>query len=588
MGSLTTANVGLNMQCLAPGPVAGATADQVLIINLDAKNTVNLGSASTNLSFPLGPLSSITLSAPVYAAAATQPLVVGIAPGGTSFFQPASLANIGGSKVYVQGTTPTGSIPANSIWFNTSTSALETWDGTGWVTRQFSAQELIQDSTILAAQIADGTLTAAQLAAAAGILGGQIASATITSGNIAANTIVAANIAANTITAAEIAANTITAGQIAAATITATQIAANTITAGLLAAGIVVAGIVDATTVSAATFTGSTFEGTDFVIDTAGAFFYSGTPAAGNLVFSIASTAGTDGFGNAYNAGIIAYGPNGSGVALVSSGGTPIAIFEPQSAAHLTYAPQILASITSAGAANEAEDLVLTSGKAGHDDAAIQLFSEAADASSAARAVIEFGGSVAVQVDKTNTTFTTGAGTGFSGTPALVQVDNTDDTNANNGTQPCTEQWPIPANDAQAGTVYEVETPYNGTFETSSIGFKPRLNGSGVTTSGGDTTGPSFFPTAGTSFAGNVRVRMIVRTTGASGTADFFVEGGIGINGNRSSGSNNNNGYLSSQATTVALDTTVANTLGINSVWGASVASQTVVCHGSVFTRKGP
>lgn len=319
MASLTTAVVGLNVQCLAPGPVGSATADQVLIINLDAQNTVNLGSSTTNLAFPLAPQSSIALSAPVFAAAATMPLVVGIAPGGSSFFQPASLANIGGSKVYVQDTAPTGKIPANSIWFNTAISALETWNGTEWVTQQFSAQELIQDSTILAAQIAAGTLTAAQLAAAAGILGSQIASATITSGNIAANTIVAANIAANTITAAKIAAGTITAGQIAANTITASQIATHTITAAQLAAGIVYAGIVDATTINAATFIGSVFEGSDWVINTKGEFLYSGTPAAGNLIASNTNTLGDDGFGNYYLPGYTSYIPIGGGGGYIAT-----------------------------------------------------------------------------------------------------------------------------------------------------------------------------------------------------------------------------------------------------------------------------
>jgi hypothetical protein len=42
------------------------------------------------------------------------------------------------------------------------------------------------------------------------------------------------------------------------------------------------------------------------------ALYYDGTPAAGNLVLSIAATAGTDEFGNEYQDGITVYGPNGS------------------------------------------------------------------------------------------------------------------------------------------------------------------------------------------------------------------------------------------------------------------------------------
>lgn len=47
-----------------------------------------------------------------------------------------------------------------------------------------------------------------------------------------------------------------------------------------------------------------TFTGTDFVISSAGAFFYDGTPANGNLIASISANAGTDAFGNDYPSGI--------------------------------------------------------------------------------------------------------------------------------------------------------------------------------------------------------------------------------------------------------------------------------------------
>lgn len=62
--------------------------------------------------------------------------------------------------------------------------------------------------------------------------------------------------------------------------------------------------------VSQGTLAGSTFKGTDFEINPAGAFFYSGTPAAGNLVASVSRTQGTDAHGNAYLTGIVSYGPD--------------------------------------------------------------------------------------------------------------------------------------------------------------------------------------------------------------------------------------------------------------------------------------
>jgi hypothetical protein len=49
------------------------------------------------------------------------------------------------------------------------------------------------------------------------------------------------------------------------------------------------------------------FDGTNYEINSSGLFFYSGTPANGNLIISIARSSGTDAFGNAYLAGVVSY-----------------------------------------------------------------------------------------------------------------------------------------------------------------------------------------------------------------------------------------------------------------------------------------
>ena len=55
-----------------------------------------------------------------------------------------------------------------------------------------------------------------------------------------------------------------------------------------------------------------TFSGLDFILNAAGMFIYSGTPAAGNLVLAFTSGPGTDQFGNAYSGGIAVSGPHGA------------------------------------------------------------------------------------------------------------------------------------------------------------------------------------------------------------------------------------------------------------------------------------
>lgn len=79
-----------------------------------------------------------------------------------------------------------------------------------------------------------------------------------------------------------------------------------------------------------------TFFGTDYIIDPAGAFFYFGTPAAGNLAISIASVAGSDSFGNAFPAGIGIF--NSTGTLVDNFGGsTGNATFGPAAAGHFTF-----------------------------------------------------------------------------------------------------------------------------------------------------------------------------------------------------------------------------------------------------------
>lgn len=72
-----------------------------------------------------------------------------------------------------------------------------------------------------------------------------------------------------------------------------------------------------------AEFNGATFRGTVIVQGNQAILFYSGVPAAGNLVASISPVAGTDGFGNAYPSGYVIF--NGSELIKVQSAGGPFA-----------------------------------------------------------------------------------------------------------------------------------------------------------------------------------------------------------------------------------------------------------------------
>lgn len=144
--------------------------------------------------------------------------------------------------------------------------------------------------------------------------------------------------------------------------------------------------------------TGGTITGPDYIINSAGAFFYNGAPAAGNLLVSIAGAAGADEFGNAYIAGSALYGAGGSYTALHEGvAGLPQVIFQPPDVAHLTIQPTVFVNAINPGAVNELIQMTMSSGKeSGNADAALQLFSATADGTGLAVAVLEFGGQAAL------------------------------------------------------------------------------------------------------------------------------------------------------------------------------------------------
>jgi hypothetical protein len=269
------------------------------------------------------------------------------------------------------------------------------------------------------------------------------------------------------------------------------------------------------------------------------------------------------------------------------SGTAPALVLEPPGTITMAISPQLQGFAVDAGAANEQLGASLFSGQenTGNANSFLHVYSEANNGSVVAQGTAGISGVTFLQWSAAGVIVTSVGG--ITGNLLISLNDNTVDTNPNNGTQPMTMQWPIPAGDGKAGTEYIIETPFNGTFETATLGFEPSVNGTAEAPSGGSSIGAGFFP-AGTAFTGNVRLRGIVRTTGTAGTIDLFIDGSIGNASARASGTNGEATPLNSQITAFAFNTTIANTLAIDSVWGASVANQTIISHGSAFTRGGP
>lgn len=195
-----------------------------------------------------------------------------------------------------------------------------------------------------------------------------------------------------------------------------------------------------------------TFNGTDFVINAAGAFFYSGAPATGNLIASIASVDGTDAHGNPYLAGVTSM-QGGAWAALKNGqlfvgGGTP------------TFANELLAG---------AVTFKQSTGQ-----------------------VTVLGGTTATATDAPLMLLTPGSGTGANDPVWLLEdQDGTADVNAQiaghltvAGLEPA--QVPLTANAAAAQTADLMDLKVNGSTKLS---VDPSGNLTAVGTVAGITTG---------------------------------------------------------------------------------------------------
>jgi hypothetical protein len=215
------------------------------------------------------------------------------------------------SGVYTGATAP-GTPSVGELWVNSSLGNIVTvWNGTNWEPLQFGA-----------VAIQPGSLTGKQLAEEANIAASQV---NFTASDIGGITTTISATAPSNPSFGDLwydAENSYQLNQwsgtqwvpyqwgtqaIAARSVTTQLLAAEAVTANELAAGIVYAGIIDGTIVDAATFIGSTFEGTDFIINGAGAFFYSGTPGLGTLIASITAVATNDSYGNIVQPGVTVY-----------------------------------------------------------------------------------------------------------------------------------------------------------------------------------------------------------------------------------------------------------------------------------------
>lgn len=122
-----------------------------------------------------------------------------------------------------------------------------------------------------------------------------------------------------------------------------------------------------------------TFFGTNYIINNSGAFFYSGTPALGNLIISITTASGTDAFGNVYLADFTVYGAAGTYLQALATG--PQARFRISTGDSIEATPgQLLTGILGSGPTRKLINILESPFVTGNPNSFAQLQAYSCDA----------------------------------------------------------------------------------------------------------------------------------------------------------------------------------------------------------------
>lgn len=287
------------------------------------------------------------------------------------------------------------------------------------------------------------------------------------------------------------------------------------------------------------------------------ALYYSGTPAFGNLIASIAGTGGTDTFGNAYLAGVVGYTHVGGNYSAVQSGGSGTVALTGYYTASSAAGPWTLQGFieTVAGEIQVVSNSAIVLSPGG-TSGTVGIFTSAS-----------LGGGIPVsQINR-----------------SAISVGNsaaaTDITNV----------WTIPAHDADNGAKYVLET-----FVTATTGATTAESLTlGVDIDGGFAFVP--LATLGAAFNGaalsttyGIPVRLIiVPGAGASASdAQITLEASVGdTSANRLA---TNSANMSGFSNTTAYSTGFTHSVALYAQWGgAGGAGQSAGTNWSEFTRSG-
>lgn len=321
-----------------------------------------------------------------------------------------------------------------------------------------------------------------------------------------------------------------------------------------------------------------TFNGIDFVINSSGSFFYSGTPALGNLIVSIANNNGTDAEGNGYGAGVTNY-INNSGVIYT------VNIFDGE-IQYYTGTPANPFVTFAGGIGINALTSLLISG--GLSNLPIQLSSALQLGPVPTPAAIS-GNSIIYSTDPGGSPGVINSA-GMSGVLPISQTDPTVTTVTAATYSALSKIWSIPDDDPNAGTKYVIKMAGVGETGTTQEVLDFRIAAFGLTWAAvGMASGQ--FPVS-TTFNWDLEAEIVIKTTGASGEVQGakvrVALAASGVNQEGGTGAQGTVTLVGYTGLTSGVDTTQANTMTVQCQWGSSTVGATIASGYSEFERKGP
>lgn len=338
-----------------------------------------------------------------------------------------------------------------------------------------------------------------------------------------------------------------------------------------------------------------TFQAGDTIISPAGIFVYNGTPAAGNLIISIAPAAGTDPVsGQNFPAGIQLFG----NTAFQSNSGNNTAVLSAGSLQFFFILAQLLLLnnqglflyAAPGGLGNLIASLATAAGTDTPGNPYPQgLFAQQLTLANVSATPPAFAGaSVYFTTDQGRPAFRAGSGSIMileRSTVSTTPIFQGNSTLAN----VMSGIFAYLANEAVVNSEYEIEifglvTAPSTIANVTTLDW--RLYIDGVNSAAGFTIGATVFSSTNTNsqpFTFTLRYTVSVQSTGVGGTVHIHSDGSIAATANKTV---SDGADLGGDADAVPFDTTVNHNLQIRAFFGASPAGQGATTYRTKLTRR--